>query len=44
VASMPRIVTLHDFQIERGKSGSASRLGMSIQVKTYRYNDQGLAK
>lgn len=39
VASMPRIVTLHDFQIGRSK-GSNSRLAMNIQLKTYRYNDQ----
>ncbi|TDQ35486.1 type 4a pilus biogenesis protein PilO [Thiopseudomonas denitrificans] len=44
VASMPRIVTLHDFQIVPDKSGSASRLAMNIQVKTYRYNDQGQAR
>lgn len=41
VAGMPRIVTLHDFQIEPSKSGSRSRLAMNILVKTYRYNDQG---
>ncbi len=44
VASMPRIVTLHDFQIEPNKGGSPSRLAMNIQVKTYRYNDQGQAQ
>lgn len=44
VASMPRIVTLHDFQIEPHKGAGASRLGMNIQVKTYRYNDQGQAR
>lgn len=44
VASMPRIVTLHDFQIESGKGGNVSRLAMNIQVKTYRYNDQGQAR
>lgn len=44
VASMPRIVTLHDFHIEPHKGGSPSRLAMAIQVKTYRYNDQGQAK
>ena len=41
VASMPRIVTLHDFQIEPSKKGNPSRLAMNIQVKTYRYNEQG---
>lgn len=40
VASMPRIVTLHDFKIVPVKEGSASLLDMNIQVKTYRYNDQ----
>jgi len=44
VASMPRIVTLHDFQIGAGKDGNASRLAMNIQVKTYRYNDKGQAR
>lgn len=44
VASMPRIVTLHDFQIGAGKGGNASRLAMNIQVKTYRYNDKGQAR
>ncbi|MFB1010256.1 MAG: type 4a pilus biogenesis protein PilO, partial [Thiopseudomonas sp.] len=45
VASMPRIVTLHDFQLDPVKEkGSAGRLAMSIQVKTYRYNEQGQAR
>lgn len=44
VASMPRIVTLHDFSIEPAKAGSNSRLAMSILVKTYRYKDQQGAK
>ena len=38
VASLSRIVTLHDFQIRPGKDG---KLMMSILAKTYRYNDQG---
>ena len=38
VASLSRIVTLHDFDISPGKNG---RLTMSILAKTYRYNDQG---
>lgn len=42
VASMPRIVTLHDFAIEPDKDvSSGGRLAMNIQVKTYRYKDQG---
>ena len=44
VASMPRIVTLHDFQIEPSKRGNPSRLAMNIQVKTYRYNERGQAQ
>lgn len=36
VASLPRIVTLHDFSI----SPSGSLLNMSITAKTYRYNDK----
>lgn len=44
VASMPRIVTLHDFQIEPSKAGNPSRLAMNILVKTYRYNERGQAQ
>lgn len=41
-ASLPRIVTLHDFEIKpRGEVGDA-KLAMSILAKTYRYNDKGL--
>lgn len=43
VASLPRIVTLHDFSIEPLKD-SSSKLRMSILAKTYRYNDKGLQK
>lgn len=40
IAGMPRIVTLHDFEIstERGDGGL---LNMTINAKTYRYKDQG---
>lgn len=38
VASLSRIVTLHDFKIRPIKDG---QLTMSILAKTYRYNDQG---
>jgi len=39
VASLPRIVTLHDFSIsDVGKSGD---LMMKIEAKTYRYNANG---
>ncbi len=46
VASLPRIVTLHDFEITLpAKQGdepvSSSALRMSILAKTYRYNDEG---
>ncbi|MCF7982584.1 MAG: type 4a pilus biogenesis protein PilO [Pseudomonadales bacterium] len=37
VASLPRIVTLHDFAIQPGESGL---LNMTITAKTYRYNDK----
>lgn len=40
VASLPRIVTLHDYEIKPlGKD--TSKLGMTILAKTYRYNDKG---
>ncbi len=38
VASLSRIVTLHDFEIKPGKG---SKLDMNILAKTYRYNDRG---
>lgn len=38
VASLSRIVTLHDFEIAPGQG---SKLDMSILAKTYRYNDKG---
>lgn len=44
VASLPRIVTLHDFDIGLAEEGSVSKLRMSILAKTYRYNDEGLKK
>ena len=44
VASLPRIVTLHDFEIKQVKEENASRLAMSVLAKTYRYNDEGLKK
>lgn len=42
VASLPRIVTLHDFELLPAGADSTSRLRMSILAKTYRYNDKGL--
>ena len=44
VSSLPRIVTLHDFEIKPESPGSSSKLRMSILAKTYRYNDNGLQK
>ncbi|AOE87849.1 type 4a pilus biogenesis protein PilO [Pseudomonas sp. TCU-HL1] len=44
VASLPRIVTLHDFEIKPVAEDSNSKLRMSILAKTYRYNDKGLQK
>ena len=44
VASLPRIVTLHDFEIKPNSKDSSSKLHMSILAKTYRYNDKGLQK
>ena len=43
VASLPRIVTLHDFSIAP-VAESNSRLKMGILAKTYRYNDKGMNK
>jgi type IV pilus assembly protein PilO len=39
VASLPRIVTLHNFSIERASEGSRE-LNMAITAKTYRYSDE----
>lgn len=46
VASLPRIVTLHDFEVKPEGQEGTSRLHMSILAKTYRYNDSegGLKK
>lgn len=45
VASLPRIVTLHDFEIKQFKDEeNSSKLAMSVVAKTYRYNDEGLKK
>ncbi|TIH10075.1 type 4a pilus biogenesis protein PilO [Pseudomonas leptonychotis] len=41
VASLPRIVTLHDFDLVPASGDSSSKLRMSILAKTYRYNDKG---
>ena len=39
MAGLPRIVTLHDFQISSNKD-DANDLNMSIIAKTYRYKDE----
>lgn len=44
VSSLPRIVTLHDFEIKPESKESSSKLRMNILAKTYRYNDKGLQK
>jgi type IV pilus assembly protein PilO len=44
VASLPRIVTLHDFDLIPANADGSSKLRMSILAKTYRYNDKGEAQ
>lgn len=44
VASLPRIVTLHDFDVKPANPEDSALLRMSILAKTYRYNDRGLEK
>ena len=44
VASLPRIVTLHDFNLVPVSADTSSKLRMSILAKTYRYNDKGGAQ
>ena len=39
MAGLPRIVTLHDFEIS-AKGKDANSLGMKILAKTYRYRDE----
>lgn len=39
VSSLPRIVTLHDFDIAAVKDAGSSQLKMNILAKTYRYSD-----
>ncbi|MDF3936493.1 type 4a pilus biogenesis protein PilO [Pseudomonas citronellolis] len=42
VSSLPRIVTLHDFEIKPVSADSTTKLRMTILAKTYRYNDSGV--
>ncbi|MDI3355569.1 type 4a pilus biogenesis protein PilO [Pseudomonas sp. UYIF39] len=44
VAGLPRIVTLHDFDLAPVNPEGGPKLRMSILAKTYRYNDKGLQK
>lgn len=44
VASLPRIVTLHDFELKPVGTENSSVIRMSVMAKTYRYNDKGLDK
>ena len=44
VARLPRIVTLHDFELAPVKPEAGAKLRMSIQAKTYRDNGRGLAQ
>ncbi|QUE88254.1 type 4a pilus biogenesis protein PilO [Pseudomonas sp. SCA2728.1_7] len=44
VAGLPRIVTLHDFELAPADKEGGPKLRMSILAKTYRYNDKGLQK
>lgn len=44
VAGLPRIVTLHDFELAPASPEGGPKLRMSILAKTYRYNDKGLQK
>lgn len=44
VAGLPRIVTLHDFDLAPADPEGGPKLRMSILAKTYRYNDKGLQK
>lgn len=39
VAALPRIVTLHDFQISPAEGSDSGQMSMIITAKTYRYND-----
>ena len=42
VAGLPRIVTLHDFDLVPANPEGGPKLRMSILARTYRYNDTGV--
>lgn len=44
VAGLPRIVTLHDFELAPANPEGGTKLRMSILAKTYRYNEKGSQK
>lgn len=44
VASLPRIVTLHDFKISPVEKGAGGLLEMTVTAKTYRYASGGNQK
>ncbi|WP_137973474.1 type 4a pilus biogenesis protein PilO [Pseudomonas sp. F(2018)] len=44
VASLPRIVTLHDFDMKVVGPETSSKLRLNVVAKTYRYNDAGVKK
>ncbi|RAI68397.1 pilus assembly protein PilP [Pseudomonas fluorescens] len=41
VAGLPRIVTLHDFDLAPASPRGGPKLRLSILARTYRYNDKG---
>jgi type IV pilus assembly protein PilO len=43
MAGLPRIVTLHDFQLASNKD-NPNNLDMKILAKTYRYKDEGVVR
>lgn len=40
IAALPRIVTLHDFEITSAKDRGADQLQLNVTAKTYRYLDE----
>ena len=42
LASLPRIVTLHDFSLAPHRGADGGQLRMMLQARTYRIHDQGL--
>ncbi|MGB0937026.1 MAG: type 4a pilus biogenesis protein PilO [Colwellia sp.] len=42
IAGLPRIVTLHDFQVTvKDKDGTGEVLNLKLKAKTYRYQEEG---